>query len=826
MSKFLERALRLHERGYVVLPVKPTMKRVVIEGWPSLEPTESDIIEWSKTGYKNGNIGINTRYTPAVDIDVYDADAAREMEEWIIDQFGDCCVRVGRAPKRLIVFRTSNPFRKMSATYTDGQTEHKLEILGAGQQFVAYGVHPDTKKPYTWTSMNEPLDTPVSALPELDADSARDILDKFSLMCEARGWQEVSKHSSSAVNADGDGLENYRPIMTISVDTVRETLDLVPNEDADYDDYLEVGMALHHQFDGSDEGLQMWHEWAEKSSKYEPTDLNRRWSSFGDNPGTVTFRSIVHKAKKVRKEAADKQFEKAINQVNSCNSKSKLMDELVPTLAKVAVNDVQLDTAVKKVQMRLGELENGAKPRAESVRKMFNAAMPKKVRDRTDVPAWCEHWVFVQSGNNFYNSLTGVQMGRAAFDASFGRHLITEENRAKGEMFAGKASDAALNLYMVPVVNDYLYFPGADDFLELEGNKVVNTWNRNKVPMAQAPKSKDDKRAIAIFMRHMETLFLDPRERRLMLDYLAYQVQFPSERVHWAPILQGVDGGGKSYFQPLMAAVLGQTNVGIATVGDIHEQYTAWAEGKKIVFFEEIRVRGEEKYDVVNKIKAYITNSSVNIRRMQRNSYTIPNMTNYFLFTNYLDAVPMDRTDRRYFVVRTAFLTEKHIRRFREENPNYFNELFESLAAHGPVLRWFLEQHELSAEFDARGHAPRTDAWDLMFEAANSAEDSDDEIDELIRSKVHPYISEDVLIGSVLKEHSGTYGSMSARRFGDALAKAGFQLISKVRLAGKDSVRESLYSRDSGLFSRRDKSAAEIVKELTGKVEDEGDGFD
>lgn len=824
MSKFLERALRLHERGYVVLPVRPTLKRVVIEGWPTLETTESDIHEWAKSGYKNGNIGINTRFTPAVDIDVYDADAAREMEEWITDHVGETCVRVGRAPKRLMVFRTDDPFRKMSATYTDGQTEHKIEVLGAGQQFVAYGIHPDTKKPYTWTSLDEPLDTPRSALPELTLDTAHDILDKFCLMCEARGWELVSRSDGSPATRESDDLENYKPIVPVSVDTVRETLDVIPNDDVDYDEYLTVGMALHHQFDGSDEGLQLWHEWAEKSAKYDAADLNRRYSSFGDGPATVTFRSLMRKAQMVRKEAADKAFEKNLNRVMTCNAKTKLLEEILPALAKVVTNDIQGDIAVKKVQERLGELEGGAKPRLESVRKMFNAAMPKKT-ERDDVPGWCENWVYVQSGNNFYHVVTGVQMSRAAFDASFGRYLITDENRAKGEMYAGKASDAALNLYLVPIVNDYLYFPGADDFLELEGNKVVNTWNRNKIPLSKKPKSRDEHEAIEIFMRHMETLFLDPRERRLMLDYLAYQVQYPSERVHWAPIVQGVDGGGKSYFQPLMAAVLGSGNVGIATVGDIHEQYTAWAEGKKMVFFEEIRVRGDEKYEVVNKVKAYITNPSVNIRRMNRNSYTIPNMTNYFLFTNYLDAVPMDRTDRRYFVVRTAFLTEKHIRRFRENNPGYFNELFESLAAHAPVLRWFLEQHELSDEFDPRGHAPRTEAWELMFEEANNVGEGEDEIDMLIRNKVSPYITEDVLLASALKEHSGTYGSMNTRRFGDALAKAGFQLIASVRLEGRDGPKERVYSRDSEIFTRRDKPVAEIVRELT-TPKDEGDGFD
>ena len=31
-----------------------------------------------------------------------------------------------------------------------GQTGQKIELLADGQQIVAFGLHPDTKKPYSW----------------------------------------------------------------------------------------------------------------------------------------------------------------------------------------------------------------------------------------------------------------------------------------------------------------------------------------------------------------------------------------------------------------------------------------------------------------------------------------------------------------------------------------------------------------------------------------------------------------------------------------------------------------------------------------------------
>lgn len=798
MSTFLKNALALHQHGYNVLPVKPSLKRVVIEGWSRLETSAEDIRGWAANGYKNGNIGITTRDTPAVDIDVYDDSVAQEMEAWIAQQFGDAPVRVGRAPKRLMLFRTDEPFRKLQATFTDGKTDHKLEILGSGQQFVAFGIHPDTKRPYEWTSLDNPLDTPASALPLLTVDDAKSIIEKFAQVCEARGWEELSRGGGGS-GASFD-LEDFKPVLRLAGETIRDTLDTIPNPGRDFDLWLEIGMALHHQFEGGDEGLQHWHQWSEASPSYEPSEVNRRWDSFGMGPATVTFASLLLRAKNLREEASSRAFETALTKAGNCRDKRKLQGEVIKELAKLATNDIQLDQAVRKVQTRLGELEDGAKPRVESVRKMFAAAMPK-AKKAAEAPRWVENWCYVQSDGTFYNVVTGRKLAAAVFDRTYGRELITQENRDAGEAFAGKASDTALNLYQVPVVYDYLYVPGADDFFELNGDPMVNTYNNHKIVSGRAPRSAEDRRAIALLERHLEVLIADGRERRLFLDFLAYNVQFPSERVRWAPVLQGVEGGGKSYFNELMAAVMGQHNIGVATAGDLHEQYTHWAEGNKLVFFEEIRVAGLEKYDVANKLKAYITNPTVTIRRMQRNSYLIPNMTNYIAFTNYIDAIPFDANDRRYFVLRTTFLTKSHIEAWVAKNPTYFGELFDSLATHAPVLRWYLETHELSDEFKPRGQAPRTGAWQLMYDASNGKDDETDELSGLLAESADPYMSDALLSSRRLCDKGVEFAGLAPRALGHALTAQGFVVLGKFRLDGRDGPKETIYTRRSELFA-------------------------
>lgn len=74
------------------------------------------------------------------------------------------------------------------------------------------------------------------------------------------------------------------------------SMDLTKHED--YSEWLELGMALHHQFDGSDEGLELWDECSQAMSNYEGRDiLDIKWDSFGGGTGTITLKTFFMRAK-------------------------------------------------------------------------------------------------------------------------------------------------------------------------------------------------------------------------------------------------------------------------------------------------------------------------------------------------------------------------------------------------------------------------------------------------------------------------------------------------------------------------------------------------
>ena len=75
----------------------------------------------------------------------------------------------------------------------------------------------------------------------------------------------------------------------------QDVLDAIPADDREV--WLRVGMGLHHATGGSDEGFDIWHTWASKSSKNDITDDEKTWRNFdGERDNPVTWASVEHMA--------------------------------------------------------------------------------------------------------------------------------------------------------------------------------------------------------------------------------------------------------------------------------------------------------------------------------------------------------------------------------------------------------------------------------------------------------------------------------------------------------------------------------------------------
>lgn len=64
-------------------------------------------------------------------------------------------------------------------------------------------------------------------------------------------------------------------------------------------------------------------------------------------------------------------------------------------------------------------------------------------------------------------------------------------------------------------------------------------------------------------------------------------MQFAGEKVHWALLLEGDQGNGKSYFATVLRLVLGERNVKMVHNEQLHETFTDWQRNTQLVVVEE-----------------------------------------------------------------------------------------------------------------------------------------------------------------------------------------------------------------------------------------------
>lgn len=87
-------------------------------------------------------------------------------------------------------------------------------------------------------------------------------------------------------------VDSDTPVVGLSRFKIEEMLRRL-DPDLGHDDWLHVGMGLHHETSGA--GFEFWDNWSAQSDKYPGTEvLQQRWDSFGKNDGrTVTIRTAL-----------------------------------------------------------------------------------------------------------------------------------------------------------------------------------------------------------------------------------------------------------------------------------------------------------------------------------------------------------------------------------------------------------------------------------------------------------------------------------------------------------------------------------------------------
>jgi putative DNA primase/helicase len=187
MQPIIEVRFAMVTNGYTsIVPV--IGKKPVLDQWQKTENVTRKMLEdWSRNCPSANNTGILTKLVPTLDLDLLQEDAAIAAENMVRERFdglGSILRRIGRPPKRAILFRTKDPFKKLTTVFTatNGADPEKIEFLGDGQQVVAHGIHPDTQAEYLWDNGGDPTTIAYEKLPLITAEQARQLQDDVVAM--------------------------------------------------------------------------------------------------------------------------------------------------------------------------------------------------------------------------------------------------------------------------------------------------------------------------------------------------------------------------------------------------------------------------------------------------------------------------------------------------------------------------------------------------------------------------------------------------------------------------------------------------------------------
>src|SRR3546814_16703657 len=107
-------------------------------------------------------------------------------------------------------------------------------------------------------------------------------------------------------------------------------------------------------------------------------------------------------------------------------------------------------------------------------------------------------------------------------------------------------------------------------------------------------------------------------ERGFALDYLSFLVGDEFVKVHFALLLQGAPGTGKSFLGAVAEQMIGIRNTRMVKSQELTKEFTSWPEDRQLAVVEKIMARG--RIELVNELKTVITGDVLAFRRIDRKS--------------------------------------------------------------------------------------------------------------------------------------------------------------------------------------------------------------
>lgn len=244
-----------------------------------------------------------------------------------------------------------------------------------------------------------------------------------------------------------------------------------------------------------------------------------------------------------------------------------------------------------------------------------------------------------------------------------------------------------------------------------EGRRRANMFCPAQVDMRMGDPSR--------FLRHMEILYPNVKDRECLLYWMAHCVQHLGIKSQWMPLLVGAEGNGKSLFSRCLSYAVGHRYTHWPDASKLGGSFNAWIYGKLLCCIEDLNIG--DAMEVWEKLKPMITGDSLEIEAKGIDQRTDEVCANFIANSNHKSAIRATLNDRRVCHLWSAQQSAKDVIRDGLDEA-YMSSIYDWLRADGyAAVAHYLATLPIPEGFGLRwfmGRAPRTSYHGAAVEAS------------------------------------------------------------------------------------------------------------
>ena len=178
-----------------------------------------------------------------------------------------------------------------------------------------------------------------------------------------------------------------------------------------------------------------------------------------------------------------------------------------------------------------------------------------------------------------------------------------------------------------------------------ENQRLVNTWWPITTPRIKGDASP--------FLNLIALIAPDKNDQLILLSYLAALVQYQGIKFQWCPVIQGVQGNGKTLLTRCVAFAIGNRYSHFPKAAEIDGKFNDWLYMRNFIGVEDIYVP-DSRLQVMEAMKPMITAERQEIEPKGGAKVTRDICANFLINTNHKDGIRKTQDDRRFAPFYTA----------------------------------------------------------------------------------------------------------------------------------------------------------------------------